>query len=119
MTIFIFLKFLTIKINSKTLNKIITLVSPSVFSIYIIHINIHIRDYIWVALGARDHLNTWYFVPYLLGLIVLVFLICLAIDLLRRGGYALLKKVPIINKGITKLNEKINYLNNKINSIFD
>lgn len=50
MTVFIFLKFLTIKINSKTVNKIITLVAPSVFSIYIIHININIRDYIWVAL---------------------------------------------------------------------
>lgn len=118
MTVFIFLKFLTIKINSKTVNKIITLVAPSVFSIYIIHININIRDYIWVALGARNHLNTWYFVPYLLGLVVLVFLICLVIDLLRRGIYALLKKVPIINKGIEKVNEKINSLNNKINSIF-
>ena len=119
MTVFIFLKFLTININSKTLNKIITLVSPSVFSIYIIHININLRDYIWVALGAQNHLNTWYFVPYLLGLVLLVFLICLAIDLLRRGIYFLLKKIPVVEKGISKLNGKIGKLNSKLNYIFE
>lgn len=119
MIVCILLKFLTIKINSKTVNKLITLVAPSVFSIYIIHININIRDYIWVALGAQNHVNTWYFVPYLLALIVLVFLICLAIDLLRRGIYFLLKKIPAIEKGISKLNEKIGKLNSKINYIFE
>lgn len=119
MTIFIFLKFLTIKINSKTLNKIITLIGPSIFSIYIIHYNINIRDYIWVALGAQNHINAWYFVPYLLCLIVLVFLICLVIDLLRRGIYFLLKKIPFVERLISKLNENICKLDLKINYIFE
>lgn len=119
MTIFVLLKFRTIKIKSQTINQIITFIVPSVFSVYLIHYNINIRWYIWNLLGINYYANTWYFIPYLLCTIILVFISCLAIDLLRRGGYALLKKVPIINKGITKLNEKINYLNNKINSIFD
>lgn len=118
MTIFVLLKFRTIKIKSQTVSRIITFIVPSVFSVYLIHYNINIRWYIWNLLGINNYANAWYFVPYLLGLVVLVFLICLAIDLLRRGLYALLKKVTIINKGITKLNEKINCLNNKIDSIF-
>ena len=118
MTVFVLLKFRTIKIKSQTINQIITFIVPSIFSIYLIHYNINIRWQIWNVLGINNYANTWYFVPYLLGLVVLVFLICLAIDLLRRGLYALLKTVPIINKGITKLNEKINCLNNKIDNIF-
>ena len=45
MTILIFYKFKTITIKSKFISKIITIISPSVFSIYLIHQSINIRDY--------------------------------------------------------------------------
>lgn len=119
MTVLIFLKFKSINIKSNVINKIIALIAPSVFSIYIIHNNISIRDIMWVTMGAQNYTGTWFFVAYLLLLIIGVFIACLLIDLVRRGVYALIKKIPVVNKGIQKINEKIDKVNTKINNIFE
>lgn len=47
MAILLFMKFKTINIKSNKLSKLILYISPSVFSIYIIHDNVHLRDMIW------------------------------------------------------------------------
>ena len=116
MTIIIFMKFKTMKIKSKLLSKVILFISPSVFSIYLIHYNYNIRDDIWLNSGAMNFANSWLMIPYIILTIIAVFIICLTIDLIRRGIYALLKKIPLLNKGIDKLNSFINRLNLKINN---
>lgn len=58
-------------------------------------------------------------IPYIILAILIVFTVCLAIDLIRRGIYTGLKKIKIINKGIQKINEQIDKLNTKINCIFE
>ena len=118
MAICFFMKFKTINIKSTLLNKLIGFVSPSIFSIYIIHESLTLRDYIWQNAGLMNYANSWMMIPYILFVVLVVFLICLLIDLLRRGTYTLLKKISFVNKLVLKTNEKIDKINTKINCIF-
>ena len=116
MTVLMFMKFKTVNIKSNIITKIITFISPSVFSIYIIHENVNYRDTLWPQLGMMDYANSWLMIPYMILLIISVFTVCLLIDLLRRGIYNVLKKIPWIKICIDKSNEKIQTINNKINN---
>lgn len=119
MAILLFMKFKTINIKSNKLSKLILYISPSVFSIYIIRDNVHLRDMIWQKFSFINLANSWLMIPYIILAILIVFTVCLAIDLIRRGIYTGLKKIKIINKGIQKINEQIDKLNTKINCIFE
>lgn len=119
MAILLFMKFKTINIKSNKLSKLILYISPSVFSIYIIHDNVHLRDMIWQKFSFINLANSWLMIPYIILAILIVFTVCLAIDLIRRGIYTGLKKIKIINKGIQKINEQIDKLTTKINCIFE
>ena len=119
MAILIFMKFKTLKIKSNWFSKLVIFISSSIFSIYIIHDNVHLRDIIWQKFGMMNFANSWMMIPYILLVVLIIFTACLLIDLLRRGIYALLKKILVINKAVQKLNEKIYKVNTKINSIFE
>lgn len=116
MTVLIFMKFKTISIKSNLLSKIITFISPSVFSIYIIHQNVNIRDTMWLQFWMMNYANSWMMIPYIILMVISVFTVCLLIDLIRRAIYYGIKKIPIVIKFINKINEKIEIINNKVNS---
>lgn len=115
MAVLLFIKFKTIQIKPTKLSKFITLISPSVLSIYIIQENIHFRS-LWRYDGVMNYGNSLLMIPYTFLLIIAVFIICLLIDLIRRGIYSLLNKIPIISKMITKLNQQIDKINIKVNN---
>ena len=116
MTVLIFMKFKTMQIKSNILSKIITFISPSVFSIYIIHENVNIRDTMWLQFGTMNYANSWVMIPHILLSIISVFITCLLIDLIRRGLYYLIKKIPFVISVIEKLNMVLNKCNTKINA---
>ena len=110
------MKFKKVNIKSKKLSKILAFITPSVFSIYILHENINLRGNLWSQLEILNYSNSWLLIPYALLMVFLVFTVCLLIDLLRRGLFYFIKKIPIINKFINEINLKITILNNKIDS---
>lgn len=119
MAICVFMKFVTIKIKSNFANQTISFIAPSMFSIYIIHENININDWLWKSLGIINYADSCLMVPYILLMVLVVFIACLLIDLLRRGVYSLLKKISFVNRLVSIINEKIDKLNMKINAIFE
>lgn len=116
MTILIFMKFKTITIKSKFMTKLITIISPSMFSIYLIHQSINIRDIMWLKMGIMNYADSWLMLPYILLMIISVFIACLLIDLIIRGIYYGIKKIPIINRCINKLNNRLDNISSKLNS---
>ena len=81
-SLFIFLVFKKLNINQ---SKIINTISSATFGIYLIHDHPIIRQFIWrdtfkVALISEDK----YFIPYCLGTILIVFIVCCVIELIRK-----------------------------------
>ena len=116
MTVFIFMKFKTITIKSNFISKLISVISPSVFAVYLIHENINIRSIIWHKMGIMNFANSWLMIPYILLMIFTVFMICICIDLLRRIMYWGIKKIPIINNFVNRINIKLDVVSLKINN---
>lgn len=119
MTVFLFMKLKTTTIKSEKISKLILFISPSVYSIYIIHENIHLRDFMWTQFGMMNYKDSIMMIPYMIFLILCVFIVCLAIDLIRRYLYIGIKKVPIIRKFIDKINGILEKFNIKINKYIE
>lgn len=116
MSVYIFMRFRTITIKSKTFTKIISFIVPSIFSVYLIHENVNLKKVLWVNLGIMNFANSWLMVPYILLMIISVFITCVIIDLIKRGIYYLVKKIPFVYKCINILNTRIEKINLKINN---
>lgn len=116
MSVYIFMRFRTITIKSKTFTKIISFIVPSIFSVYLIHENVNFKKVLWANLGIMNFANSWFMVPYILLMIISVFITCVIIDLIKRGIYYLVKKIPFVYKCINILNTRIEKINLKINN---
>lgn len=116
MSVYIFMRFRTITIKSKTFTKIISFIVPSIFSVYLIHENVNLKKVLWVNLGIMNFANSWLMIPYILLMIISVFITCVIIDLIKRGIYYLVKKIPFVYKCINILNTRIEKINLKINN---
>jgi len=113
--VFLFMKFKTISIQKETINRVILFISPSIFPIYIIHENINNR-WLWTAvINPVQYNNSSFLIVYIILAIICVFIVCLMIDIIRRGTYRLIKKNTFIDKFINVLNKKIDNVNEKLN----
>jgi len=77
----LFLGFKNLKMpDSRVINQI----ALSVFGIYLIHDNIFIRSFLWIDLfDNASYLDSLYLIPYILGIVFLVFAGCVIIDQIR------------------------------------
>lgn len=110
-SVLFFLIIKNIRINTNNvINKTLIKIAPYTFGVYLIHDNFFIRNILWYRnlFHFENHFNTYYFVPYLLAICILIFSVCVAIDKTR----SLLFKVLQVDKGITftriKLSETFN-----------
>ena len=77
--IFILFKNINIKYN-----KSINLISSATFGVYLIHDNNYMRDYLWNTLFKYEVImDKWYFMLYVIGFCLLVYIICTLIELIR------------------------------------
>lgn len=81
----LFVWFTNIRISGKAANKIILLLAPLTFGVYIIHDNRNLRPLLWHFVNAPAHLNRWYFPLFYLAVILAVFLVCGGIEWLRKA----------------------------------
>ena len=92
--VFLFVFFSRLEINSAKVGKVVRFITPSVFSIYIIHENFLWREWLWnKALGAGGMKESPLFVFHFIACVVLVFVSCVLIDKIR---IYLFKLVPRI-----------------------
>lgn len=118
-TIFLFMKFKTIKIQNKIITKVISITSSSLFSIYLIHEHFNIRTFIWNELfDYTKYLNSNFLAINIIGNVICIFIICLVIDFVRRGMYVILNKIPCIKIIINKINYKTELIDRKVEAIF-
>lgn len=108
-TICIFIFFKNIKIQNRVCNKIIGIISPLTFGVYLIHENPYINNGIWNLLHTYRFANSQYLILHFTISIILVFTICSIIEYIRIKMFAIIENVSLIKKvyeKIDKINEK-------------
>lgn len=77
-----FIGFLNIDIGHKS---VINIVSSATFGIYLIHDNDYIRSLLWTKLFNNPlYADSTYLIPYTIFEIIVVFVVCAAIELIRK-----------------------------------
>ena len=103
-SILFFIAFSKIDIGT---NKIINRISSATFGIYLIHDNNLIRPFLWISiLKNYSYINSKFIILHSLGSILVVFVLCLLIDLLRSCIFEGIKNYCI--KPLSLLLHKIN-----------
>ena len=110
-SLFIFIFFMKTDIGYK---KPINFVSQAVFGVYLIHDNNYWRMIIWEKIFKVDqYVDKLYFIPYTIGIVAAIFIVCSAIELIRiyvfeRNYMKLVNKLIVpIKKLILKLFYKL------------
>ena len=66
-------------------------VAPYTFGVYLIHDHLLMRDWIWKTLSMTSYANQWIYVLAVMVVCVLIFIICILIDTVRKRLFAILK----------------------------
>lgn len=83
-SVFLFVFFSRVEIQSASLIKFLTFLAPSVFSVYIIHENFLWRDFLWNSvIKANGYINSSFFAIHMVISVLIVFITCIAIDQAR------------------------------------
>lgn len=81
--ILLFIVFLNLKISNKSIGKIIALLSPLTFGVYLIHDEPHLRKLLWGYLDLPSHIHNPYFPLYCLFIVAAIYVICSLVDWCR------------------------------------
>ena len=98
MLIFIISLFYIAISKKEKYNNSINYISKSVLSIYIIHDNFIVREYVWKWLNLNYFIDKYYFWIYEFIIVSTIFIICLIVDKLVNKMFELLKSIKSIRK---------------------
>lgn len=77
----LFLAFTKLKLKY---SKFINIVASATFGVYLIHDNFLMRQYLWIDLFKNaSYQDCLKLIPYSIGVVLLVYIVCTIIDLLR------------------------------------
>lgn len=83
-------------------------IAPLTFGVYLIHDNLYVRHYLWSQwVDVRSFVDSWWFVPVLVGSTVAIFVACIAIDAVRERLF-----------GLVRVNERIDALSDSLPRFF-
>lgn len=94
-SILTFLAFLSFEINSSFISKAINFTASSVFSVYLISEHNFVRSQLWSFVTEHVNQNSTIFILQTFAIIATIFIICIAIDLIRKVIFKLLAKTNI------------------------
>ena len=99
-SVLLFMYFASIEIKGKFAKKIIAIIQPLIFAVYIMHEDIFVR---LKTLGALKYQNSVWFIPDLFLKILALFLVCCFIEYIRQFIGRKFAKLELFKKIISKI----------------
>lgn len=88
-SIMMFLTILNLRIDNALAERIINTAAGSSFGVYLIHDHMYIRDIMWEKMSIYKMVDKWYLLPGSLLLTVLIYTVCMLIELQRKRLFGL------------------------------
>ena len=67
--------------------------SPYIMAVYLIHDNVYLRPLLWdVVVRPLNYVNSCWFLPYCVAVVVAVFVFCLSVEYVRQKVVSIIKK---------------------------
>lgn len=81
----LFLWFYSLPLKESAFGKLAINASPYILSVYLIHDNTFVRSALWDEIVRPTlFINEWFLIPYILIVSVLIMLVCVLIDMIRK-----------------------------------
>lgn len=103
-SILFFLHFETLEVKNQKIDKMINVIKPLTFAVYIIHEDIFIR---LKTVNAIQYQASSFFIPYLLFCIIGIFIICCLIEGIRQKIFATLRIGEKFGEKLDKWEDKL------------
>jgi hypothetical protein len=98
-SLFLFMFFKNLKINSEIITNCILKIAPLTFGVYLIHEQANFRPFIYNnILHTTDYLNSRYFIVIAIISVVSVFTVCIVIEYMRHNLAVYISKTKLYSK---------------------
>lgn len=101
----LFIAFLNIKLKGGIGTKLIKLAASASFGVYLLHDHYYVREAIWKTINPWAWLDDWYMLPVMILTIILIYGICMVVELIRQWAFKPIEKKikPVCDKLDAKL----------------
>ena len=96
MTLCLFVAFLNVRIKDSISARIISVISPLTFGVYLIHAQADVSPWLWDTLNMPARMNSIFFPVEQLLIVFGIFAICIVIDYLRKISVGRLENCSLI-----------------------
>lgn len=107
MTLALFAAFLNIRIKSNCIEKTVRSVAPLTLGVYLIHAHADVSPWLWETLNLPQYMEYTWFPLLQLGCVIAIFVICIAVDALRRKTVGKLEDCSLIRSICDKVTMKV------------
>lgn len=97
-SLMLFVAFINVKIENGRVKKMISIVSPATFGVYMIHAHAEVDPWIWRMLDLPQKMESMAFPAIQLLSVLAIFAICIRIDIVRQKTIGRIEKSNIINQ---------------------
>lgn len=106
MTLALFVMFLNIQVKNTRVQKAVCAVAPLTLGVYLIHAHANVSPWLWGTLNLPQYMGHAWFPLVQLGCVIAIFVICIAIDALRRKTIGRLEDCSMIRNMCDKMMRK-------------
>lgn len=106
MTVALFTAFLNIHIKSGRMGRLISCVAPLTLGVYLIHAHADVSPWLWETLNLPRYMDKAWFPLLQLGCVIAIFLVCIAVDALRKATAGRLENCSMIRNVCDKMTIK-------------
>lgn len=101
----LFIAFLNMDLKEGKAARVITAMASASFGVYLIHDHYYIREFIWKIINPWAWMDDWYLIPAIILTVAAIYIICMAIEMLRQQLFKPLEKQlrPLFEKIDNKL----------------
>lgn len=114
MTVALFTAFLNIRIKSGRMGRLISSVAPLTLGVYLIHAHADVSSWLWETLNLPQYMGNAWFPLLQLGCVIAIFLVCIAVDALRKVTVGRLENASALSTFCSMISAKFAELLQKI-----
>ena len=97
-SVMLFVVFINVKIENERVKKIISIVSPATFGVYMIHAHAEVDPWLWGMLDLPQKMENMAFPAVQLLSVLVIFVICIGIDIVRQKTLGRIEKSDVVKQ---------------------
>lgn len=102
-SLMLFVAFINVTIENKTIKKIISVVSPATFGVYMIHAHAEVDPWLWGGLELSQKMDNVMFPIIQIITVLTIFMVCIVLDIIRQKTIGRIEKSRVVKQVSNKI----------------